>query len=167
MLTPPTLAYYIKRGMPEKLAVRLCPLCFEVEWCRVSKKVHYRQPKYRISRNIAQGISKSLHTGKEGYWELVVGYTLAKLKKHLEKRFKPGMTWANYGQWHIDHIRPVASFDFSSTDSEAFRQCWAMKNLRPLWAWENWRRPKWFYPGSPWLLPAKDIAAHPRGKNRR
>lgn len=167
MLTPPTLAYYVKRGMSEKLAVRLCPVCFEVEWCRVNKKAHCRQPKYRISRNIAQGISKSLHTGKEGYWESVVGYTLAKLKKHLERRFKPGMTWANYGQWHIDHIRPVASFDFSSTDSEAFRQCWALKNLRPLWARENWCRPKWFYPGSPLLLLAKDIAAHPRGKNCR
>jgi hypothetical protein len=148
-LSPWALAYYRKFGIPETLAVRLCHACLKKQWRRELRKAHNKRPKYRISRNIANGMRRSLHTGKEGYWESVVGYTLARLKKHLEKRFKPGMTWANYGQWHIDHIRPVVSFDFSSTDSDAFRQCWALKNLRPLWARDNWRRPKWFYRGEP------------------
>jgi len=34
------------------------------------------------------------------------------LKEHLESKFKPGMSWGNYGikGWHIDHIKPCASF---------------------------------------------------------
>lgn len=140
---PVAWADYRNCGITEKLAARLCNTCLKKQWRRELKRAHNRRPKYRISRNIANGMRRSLHTGKEGYWESVVGYTLAQLRRHLERRFERGMTWANYGQWHIDHIHPIVSFNFSSTDSEAFRLCWALKNLRPLWARENWRRPKW------------------------
>ena len=58
---------------------------------------------------------------------------------HLEKQFKEGMTWNNYGYygWHIDHIRPVSSFNFNSYDDPEFKECWALSNLQPLWGKEN------------------------------
>jgi hypothetical protein len=40
-----------------------------------------------------------------------LGYTPDELKTHLESLFTEGMTWGNYGDWHIDHIKPVSRFD--------------------------------------------------------
>ena len=55
------------------------------------------------------------------------------LKSHLEAKFQPGMTWENYGEWHIDHIIPLAS---AATADELHRLC-HFSNLQPLWAQDN------------------------------
>jgi len=51
------------------------------------------------------------------------------------------MTWENYGNdkksWSIDHIKPQSSFNYISVNDEEFKQCWALKNLQPLWHLEN------------------------------
>ena len=47
------------------------------------------------------------------------------------------MGWENYGKWHIDHKRPMCSFNITSYDCEDFKSCWALNNLRPLWAIDN------------------------------
>jgi len=63
---------------------------------------------------------------------------------HLEGLFKPGMSWANHGAWHIDHIRPRSAFTYSSPTDRDFADCWALSNLQPLWAEENLRKAaKW------------------------
>ena len=64
-----------------------------------------------------------------------LGCTPAELKAHLESLFLPGMTWENRARWHIDHIRPCASFDL--TDPEQQRCCFHFTNLQPLWARDN------------------------------
>lgn len=64
-----------------------------------------------------------------------VGCSADELRAHIEKQFAPGMTWSNYGEWHVDHIRPCASFDLS--DPEQFKACFNWSNLQPLWAAEN------------------------------
>ena len=66
-----------------------------------------------------------------------MGYSLNDLVTHLERQIAPGMTWANYGKWHIDHVRPVSSFSYVVETDPAFRECWALANLRPLWAKAN------------------------------
>ncbi len=67
-------------------------------------------------------------------------YTVDDLIRHLENLFKPGMSWANYGEWHIDHIRPDCKFDYKNVEDEEFQKCWALENLQPLWAEENLRK---------------------------
>lgn len=58
------------------------------------------------------------------------------LRIHLESKFKPGMSWKNYGPvWHIDHIKPCAKFDL--TDPAQQRECFHWTNLQPLFALEN------------------------------
>ena len=68
----------------------------------------------------------------------LVGCSIEKLKQHLESQFKEGMTFSNYGKWHIDHIRPCTSFDLSKLDEQY--KCFHYTNLQPLWAEENLRK---------------------------
>jgi hypothetical protein len=65
----------------------------------------------------------------------LVGINREQLWKHLESTFKPGMTKKNHGLWHIDHIRPCASFDLTSSKQQA--KCFHYTNLQALWAKEN------------------------------
>ena len=65
----------------------------------------------------------------------LVGCSVAHLRQHLEAQFTEGMTWDNHGEWHIDHIKPCASFDL--TDAEQQRECFNYTNLQPLWAKDN------------------------------
>jgi hypothetical protein len=45
------------------------------------------------------------------------------------------MSFKNYGKWHIDHIRPCASFDLSKASEQ--KECFHYTNLQPLWAEDN------------------------------
>lgn len=74
----------------------------------------------------------------------LLGCNSHNLKTHLEIQFNDGMSWDNYGRygWHIDHIRPCASFDL--TDPEQQKKCFHYTNLQPLWAEDNLRKSdKW------------------------
>jgi hypothetical protein len=57
------------------------------------------------------------------------------LRDYLEAKFTEGMTLDNHGKWHIDHIKPCASFDLLHKKQQ--RKCFHYKNLQPLWAHEN------------------------------
>jgi hypothetical protein len=92
--------------------------------------------KYRISGSVSRRIRTSLFdNGSKGnqHWEALVDFTVDQLKGHLEKLFKPGMTWENYGTtWEIDHKIPLSAFNFDSPDHIDFKICWSLKNLQPL-----------------------------------
>ncbi|AVH85447.1 hypothetical protein Rostov1_00057 [Vibrio phage Rostov-1] len=48
------------------------------------------------------------------------------------------MSWDNWGEWHIDHIKPVAQFKREGiTDPKIIN---ALSNLQPLWAEENLKK---------------------------
>ena len=70
----------------------------------------------------------------------LVGCSKEELIKHLESQFKEGMSWENWSLngWHIDHIRPVSSFDLS--DPAQVKECFHFSNLQPLWAIENLKK---------------------------
>jgi hypothetical protein len=95
-------------------------------------------PSVTIHERMSAGIKNSLRDGKGGRsWEALVGFTIADLMRHLERQFQPGMSWGNRGEWHIDHILPLASFNFDTPDDPEFKAAWALTNLRPLWALDN------------------------------
>lgn len=86
-------------------------------------------------------MNRCLASGKQGAsWSDLVDYSLSDLRQHLERQFLKGMTWENMDRWHIDHIVPVASFSFASPEDDDFKACWALTNLRPMWAEENQRK---------------------------
>jgi hypothetical protein len=65
-----------------------------------------------------------------------LGCSIADLKSHLESKFQLGMSWSNYGMWHIDHIIPLAS---AADENDVLRLC-HYTNLQPLWAEDNLRK---------------------------
>jgi len=68
----------------------------------------------------------------------LLGCSIEHVRDHLESQFTEGMTWENQGEWHIDHIRPCASFNLE--DPENQRKCFHWTNLQPLWAQDNIRK---------------------------
>jgi hypothetical protein len=64
---------------------------------------------------------------------VILGTTLENARKHLEDQFKPGMSWENYGEWHVDHVIPLAS----AKDIDEIVALCHFTNLQPLWQKEN------------------------------
>ena len=95
--------------------------------------------KFKILWNLRTRLNKVMHdVNKSAETIKLLGCSIEFLKIRLEKQFKPGMTWDNYGLWHIDHIKPCASFDLSKPSEQ--RKCFNYKNLQPLWAIDNLRK---------------------------
>ena len=105
------------------------------------RKRYHKSKMVRVGHFISGRIYKDLRKRKDGQsWEKLVGYTIEDLFKHLESQFVEGMSWDNYGKWHIDHIKPMSSFHYESPFDDEFKQCWSLKNLQPLWAEENLKK---------------------------
>jgi hypothetical protein len=65
----------------------------------------------------------------------LVGYTRDELICHIENLFVDGMSWDNYGEWHIDHIKPMSLFFKEGINDPSIIN--ALTNLQPLWALDN------------------------------
>lgn len=94
---------------------------------------------WRLRKNLRHRLRKAMlgkTTGVSAVSDL--GISIEEFKKYLEKKFSKGMSWENYGSWHIDHIEPLVSFDLS--DEEQVRKACHYTNLQPLWAEDNIRK---------------------------
>jgi len=104
------------------------------------KEKRHTDPIYKLISNFRTAIYTVLKENKldkyTNYFNMV-GYTAEQLKSHLEVQFKEGMTWENYGEWHVDHIKPISSFTFETCEDEEFKICWSLDNLQPMWGIEN------------------------------
>jgi hypothetical protein len=104
------------------------------------RKRRAEDPKYRLgirTRTAVWQLLKERGVKKTNKTFELLGYTIEELMTHLEKQFTEGMTWDNYGEWHVDHIIPMCSFKFETTDDPEFKECWKLENLQPLWGREN------------------------------
>lgn len=97
-------------------------------------------PEYAVESNMRSRLWHALHgRAKPASTMELVGCSAEKLCAWLEMHFAEGMTWENRSEWHIDHIRPIASFE-----DPADPACWHWSNLQPLWAEDNMRKgAKW------------------------
>jgi hypothetical protein len=121
---------------PKGMTYRLTHKPQRRRWCN---EKYASDIQYRLTVNLRGRLQKCLRgTVKKSEKTLaMLGCSLAQLIQHLESLFQPGMSWDNWGLygWHIDHIRPCASFDL--TDPEQQKACFHWSNLQPLWAVEN------------------------------
>lgn len=68
----------------------------------------------------------------------LLGCRLSELASYLESKFLPGMSWENRNLWHLDHIRPLKTFDLA--DPAQLAVACHFTNLQPLWAADNLRK---------------------------
>lgn len=100
-------------------------------------------PWYKLKTRMSARINSLLKAGggekARRTTQEILGYEIEALAMHIERQFTAGMSWDGFlaGEIHIDHIIPVASFKVDRVDSDEFRACWSMANLRPMWADEN------------------------------
>lgn len=112
-----------------------------IECHRTGERIRRQLDKAATRDGVADTIRKALkRNGSSPFVLRELGYTIADLRKHLERQFTDGMSWDAYmrGEIHIDHIKPKASFNFA-VHSE-WVECWSLSNLRPMWAVENMRK---------------------------
>ena len=100
-------------------------------------------PIYKLIANFRTAIYQVLKENnitKNGHYFEILGYTPDDLIKHIESQFTEGMSWENYGDFHIDHIKPISSFNIREIGDNEFMKCWSLDNLQPMWADENIRK---------------------------
>lgn len=96
-------------------------------------------PYYRLKYNLRCRLSLAITRNyKSGSAVRDLGCSIEELHAHLSAKFVPGMSWGNYGKWHIDHIQPLSSFDLN--DRTQLLQAVHFSNLQPLWAEDNMRK---------------------------
>ena len=99
-------------------------------------KKHKQIPEIKFKENIRHRIymfMKTKNMCKNNKTFIIVGLPPNELRIFIEKKFTDGMTWENYGTWHVDHIIPL---DSAKTETEMYSLC-HYSNLQPLWANEN------------------------------
>lgn len=111
---------------------------------RVSKMNEY-QRKYKLARfhseplfklicNLRRSTSMSFKGLRKDKKTIeLLGCSLEEARVHLEASFSQGMSWLNYGKWHVDHIIPISS----AKNKEQLEKLWHYSNLQPLWAKDN------------------------------
>lgn len=93
---------------------------------------------FKLALNLRGRLNKAIkHSYKKGSAVKDLGCSISEFKIHLEKQFKPGMTWDNYGKkgWTIDHIVALSKFDL--TNYEDVKRACHYTNMQPLWFSEN------------------------------
>lgn len=109
-----------------------------------SYEKNIKNPKFRLQSSVRAMVHAKITRESKGGRRTfsLLGYSVDELRARLESRFAPGMSWENYGRdgWHIDHIRPLSSFTYSTPDCPDFKEAWALSNLQPLWAIDNFRK---------------------------
>jgi len=103
----------------------------------------HNDPLYKLISNFRTAIYQVLkenNVDKNGHYFEILKYSPEELISHLEKQFKDGMTWDNYGEWHVDHFIPISSFNIKEIGDSEFMKCWSLSNLQPMWGEENIRK---------------------------
>jgi len=106
------------------------------------KKINYKSQEkkrktdgfYRMKKNLRSRIRKFLinETNSKRTKE-IVGLDKMDLKLYIQNKFLDGMSWENYGRWHLDHIKPLSS----AKNNEEVIKLNHYTNLQPLWAEDN------------------------------
>jgi hypothetical protein len=91
---------------------------------------------FRLIKNLRRRLTLALKGNyKAGSAVSDLGCTVEQLKLWFMYQFQLGMTWENYGEWEIDHVKPLSSFDL--TNREQLLEAVNWHNLQPLWKKDN------------------------------
>jgi phage-related minor tail protein len=136
--------FYSKNAEAQKLRAK--------EYAQANRKeISEKQREARKARRHADSAYRAKENIRKRMWETIIkaGHTKSaktlsllgcsplECRNYLESLFTEGMSWDNYGPtgWHIDHIKPISSFDLSNPQEQ--KECFHYTNLQPLWALDN------------------------------
>ena len=88
---------------------------------------------FKLKSYLRSRVWSILKNNKDKETEELLGTSFQKVKEHLTTTFTEGMTWDNYGQWHVDHKIPLAS----AKTKEEVEKLFHYTNLQALWALDN------------------------------
>ena len=92
-------------------------------------------PEGRLIHNLRNRLNKIMNrieVVKDATTIELLGCDARAAKLHIQNQFTEGMSWENYGDWDVDHIRPCASFDLREPEEQ--RKAFHYLNLQPLWS---------------------------------
>jgi hypothetical protein len=95
-------------------------------------------PLFKFRINIRSLIKGSFKRGtnqftKKAKTETILCCTIEEFINYIQSKFTKGMTLENHGEWHLDHIIPLAT----ATTEEEIIKLNHYTNFQPLWAEEN------------------------------
>ena len=101
-------------------------------------KRYNSDPVFKLKLNQRSRVRVILKNTKSAKTHELLGCSFEELKFHVESLFVDGMNWENMGEWHIDHIMPLAAFDLTKEENQKI--AFNYKNLQPLWAIDNLKK---------------------------
>ena len=115
------------------------------EAAKMRKRYHSSKhdPLFMLVRKVRTRVGNTIRRQgliKDSSTLALLGCSWDEYMTHIFNQFTFGMSWENFGTWHIDHIVPINTFNLSCPIQRA--QAFHWSNTRPLWASENWARPK-------------------------
>lgn len=94
-----------------------------------------KRTKHKIAAAMRQFVRR-LRIQKNGGRTIdILGYSHAELQQRIAMNFQTGMSWENYGEWQIDHVKPIDRFLQQGVSDP--RVVNALCNLKPMWAKDN------------------------------
>jgi hypothetical protein len=114
---------------------------FKIRYNASIKRRALNNPQFAIARRVRSRIKVAIRRAgitKKEKTEEIIGCSYSFLREHIEKQFRDGMTWDNPKSFHIDHIRPICSFDL--TDSQQLKKAFYWSNMQPLTPEENLKK---------------------------
>ena len=138
-----SLASYHRR----KQEIKLLPRQTYEEY-RAKKRKYQRKymrerrrtdPNFRLLQNLRRRVRHAIRgNSKSARTRELLGISVEGCRQHIEAQFLEGMSWDNYGQWHVDHIVPCDSFNLKVPEQQ--RLMCHYTNLQPLWGPQNQRK---------------------------
>lgn len=111
------------------------------EKCKSYDRNRSRPQEYMLALRLRQRLYAALRNQyRNGSAVRDLGCSIHEFKLYIESKFQSGMSWSNYGRtgWHIDHIKPLASFNLSN--KAELRAAVHYTNLQPMWALDNLKK---------------------------
>ena len=103
---------------------------------RAERERRQTDPVFKMAANLRRrlrGVLGARNPMMPGRMFVFLGCSFTEFKQHIEKQFVDGMTWENYGEWHLDHKIPLSS----ANDVETVRRLNHYTNIQPMWAIYN------------------------------
>jgi hypothetical protein len=92
---------------------------------------------FRMKKNLRDRIRDYLKGNiKSKRTKEIIGIDYEEFRNYISNMFTEGMSWDNYGNWHLDHIIPLCE----AKNEEEIIKLNHYTNLQPLWAEDNLKK---------------------------